>query len=110
MIQAAVTVVAPPNMREELLEVLSRLIGPTEAAPGCQLCRVLSNVQQQDEITYYVRWNTELELAEHFRSERFRRVLPYIELSMEPPEVEISQLETIGGMEFLVSSIGGATS
>lgn len=32
----------------------------------------------------------------------------YIEMSLEPPDVEICDLDPVGGMEFLVAAIGAA--
>lgn len=57
-------------------------------------------------ITYLVQWDTEQELKEHFQSERFRRLLPYIEMSVEAPEVDVSTVERVGGIEFLVAALG----
>ena len=59
-------------------------------------------------LMYLVQWDTQDEVEEHFRSERFRRLLPYIEMSVEPPEVEVSAIDRVGGMEFLVGAIGAA--
>ena len=39
----------------------------------------------------------------HLRSERFRRLLPYIEMSIEPPQVSFGSVEHIRGIEFLVA-------
>lgn len=108
MIQAFLRIVASSEKREEVLDVLRCLKGPTEVAKGCRGCRVLQDAEDQGVLTYLVQWDTREDAEEHFRSERFRRLLPYIEMSVEPPEVEISDLAPVGGMEFLVAAIGAA--
>ncbi len=53
-------------------------------------CRILQDVEDANILTYLVTWETQEDLEEHLRSDRFRRLLPYIEMSREPPEVEFS--------------------
>lgn len=103
MIQAQVRVVVPDDKREEILDVLQRLKGPTEVSTGCRQCRILQDADDRRIITYQVRWDTQAELEDHLRSERFRRLLPYIEMSLESPEVDFSTVEPLSGIEFLVS-------
>lgn len=106
MIQASLRVVTPAEKREEVLDVLRCLRGPTEVTRGCRVCRVLQDADNDRVFTYLVQWDTQDEAEEHFRSERFRRLLPYIEMSVEPPELEISALDRVGGIEFLVAVLG----
>jgi quinol monooxygenase YgiN len=108
MIQAFLRIVAPSEKLQEILDVLRCLKGPTEVSKGCRVCRVLQDAEDEDSLTYLVQWETREDAEEHFRSERFRRLLPYIEMSVEPPEVEISDIDRVGGMEFLVTAIGAA--
>jgi hypothetical protein len=62
-------------------------------------------VEDDRVLTYLVQWDTEQDLEEHLRSERFRRLLPYIELSLEPPEVGFSTIDRVRGIEFLVAAL-----
>lgn len=106
MIQAVLRVVAPPGKRDEILQVFCSLSGPTEVTKGCSFCRVLRDANDDDAITYWAQWETCDDLEGHFRSERFQKLLPYIEMSLEPPEVNVSNMDRIGGIEFVVSAIG----
>lgn len=73
------------------------------------MCRIMQDADNEAVLTYNVRWDTREELEDHFRSERFRRLLPYIDMSVEAPEVEVIELERVGGIEILVSALGPAT-
>jgi quinol monooxygenase YgiN len=106
MLQASVRIVVPHAKRGELLDVLQCLKGPTEVARGCQDYRILQDVDDENSLTYLVLWDSQESLEEHFRSERFRRLLPYIEMSTEPPEVSVSTVDPVGGIEFLVAVLG----
>jgi len=103
VIQASFRIVAPVGKREELLDVLLRLKGPTEVSPGCCTCRIVQDVDDDRVITYQVRWDSQSGLEGHLHSERFRRLLPYIELSEEPPEVDFSTIDHVRGIEFLIA-------
>jgi len=59
-------------------------------------------VEDKNVLTYLVTWETQEDLEEHLRSDRFRRLLPYIEMSREPPEVDFSTIDEVRGIEFLV--------
>jgi quinol monooxygenase YgiN len=106
MIQASFRIVAPVGKREELLAVLLCLKGPTEVAKGCRTCRILQDAEDDHVLAYFVQWSTEEELKEHLCSERFRRLLPYIEMSIEPPDIDFCTIDRIRGIEFLVAAIG----
>jgi quinol monooxygenase YgiN len=103
MIQASFCIVAPRGKREEVLDVLRCLRGPTEVARGCQACRILQDAEDDHVLVYLVQWDTQDDLEEHLRSERFRRLLPYIEMSVEPPKVAFSTIDQVRGIEFLVA-------
>ena len=106
MIQAFVRLVAPLGKVEEILEVFGRLKGPTDVTKGCRGCRIYRDVDEDGVITFWTQWDSQAEINEYFRSERFRRLLPYIEMSEEPPEVKVYDVTPIGGIEILVAAIG----
>ena len=109
MIQASLRIVVPKRKREEVLGVLSCLKGPTEVTTGCRACRVVQDVEDENALTYLVTWETQEDLEEHLRSDRFRRLLPYIEMSAEPPEVDFSTIDQVRGIEFMVEVLSSKT-
>jgi quinol monooxygenase YgiN len=109
MIQASFRLVAPEDKVEEYLTVLRCLKGPTEAAAECRACRVFQDAEDPNVFTYVVTWESQKDLEEHLCSARFRRLLPYIEMSREPPEVAFSTIDQVGGIEFMVQVLGSKT-
>lgn len=102
MIQATFRIVAPEGRREEILEVLSSLKEPAEVSKGCRGCSILQNADDDRVLTCLERWDTVADLEDHIRSERFRRLVPYIDISLEPPAVAFETVDKFQGMEFLV--------
>ena len=109
MIQASLRIVAPEGKRVEILGVLSRLKGPTEVLAECRACRIVEDVDDINVLTYLVTWENQEDLEEHLRSDRFRQLLPYIEMSREPPEIDFSTIDEVRGIEFLVEVLSANT-
>lgn len=105
MIQAFLRIVVPEHKREETLDVMLCLKGPTEVARGCRGCWILQDAEDNRALTYLVQWDSQKELEEHLRSERFRRLLPYIDMSMETPAIMFSTVDQVRGIEFLVAAL-----
>jgi quinol monooxygenase YgiN len=102
MIQAAFRLVAPEGKLDEFRNVLLHVKGPTESSPECRACWICQDVTNDHALVYLVQWDSQEDLESHLRSVRFRRLLPYIEMSVEPPMVSFGCIEHIRGIEFLV--------
>ena len=109
MIQASFRLVAPEGKQQEFREVLLHVKGPTEALPECRACWICQDVDDDHVFTYFVQWDTQEDLESHLRSERFRRLLPYIEMSVQPPVVSFGSIEHLRGIEFLVGVLSSDT-
>lgn len=105
VIQATIHIVASAQIRGEALDVLRCLKEPTEVQKGCRGCRIFQDVDDRNDLTCVERWESLKDLEDHVQSERFRRLLPYIEMSVEPPEVEVGLLQRIHGIEFLARTL-----
>lgn len=106
--EVSLRLVTPQAKRAEILDVLRTLKGPTEFSKGCRGCCILQDTEDENVLTYLAKWETEDDLTAHLRSERFRRLLPYIEMSTETPEVEIDLVDRIGGLEYLVAMLSAS--
>ena len=109
MIQASFRLVAPEGKRQEFRDVLLHVKGPTGAFAECRACWICQDLEDDHVFTYFVQWDTQEDLESHLRSERFRRLLPYIEMSVEPPVVSFGSIEHIRGIEFLVEVLSAKT-
>ena len=105
MIQATFRVVTPGDKQQELIEVLSCMKEPTEALDGCRGYQILQDMDDRRAISWLERWDCIADLEAHVRSDRFRRLLPYIEMSVIPPEVMVGEIDPLLGMEFIVNTI-----
>jgi len=103
MVEASVRIVAAEELRSEVLDVLHRLKGPTEVHAGCRRCRILQDADNASALTYLVRWDSVEDLRRHLQSDQFRMLLPYIDLSIEVPEIDVCEVEQVGGIDFLVT-------
>src|SRR5262245_44366697 len=109
VIQAMIYIVASDKIRGEALEVLRCLKEPTKVQKGCHRCRILQDVDDRNALTCVERWENLEDLEDYIQSERFRSLLPYIEMSVEPPEVEVDLLHRIHGIEFLERTLAGGS-
>ena len=89
--------------------MLLHVKGPTGAFAECRACWICQDLEDDHVFTYFVQWDTQEDLESHLRSERFRRLLPYIEMSVEPPVVSFGSIEDIRGIEFLVEVLSAKT-
>src|SRR5512139_1839891 len=105
MIQATFRVVPPGDRQQELIEVLSCMKEPTEALDGCRGYQILQDVNDRRAISWLEWWDCMADLEAHIRSDRFRRLLPYIEMSVAPPEVTVGVIDPVRGPEFIVNTI-----
>jgi len=105
VIQATFRIVPPEEKRGELVEVLFCLKEPTEATHGCRGCEILQDLNDRRAIIWMEHWDSLAELQEHIRSERFRAMLPYIELSVIPPKVAVDRIDSLQGIDFLVNTL-----
>ena len=109
MIQAVFRLVAPEGKLEEFRNVLLHVKGPTELFPECRACWICQDVTNDHALVYLIQWDSQEDLESHLCSERFRRLLPYIEMSVEPPVVSIGSIEHVRGIEFLVEVLSAET-
>jgi quinol monooxygenase YgiN len=103
MLQATYRIVAPAGKRGEVVAVLLGLKGPAEVSRGCVACQLYQDLEDPNALTCIQQWDTRENLESHLRSERFRRLIPYIETSVEKPEVAFSAIRKIQGIGFLTA-------
>lgn len=73
-----------------------------------RVCHAFREAENEVAVARWVQRDAQDELEDHFWSERFRKLLPYVELPAEPTELDWDHLEQTGGMEVMVAAIGKA--
>lgn len=103
MMLSLVNIVPSAGKRQEILDILLSVKGPTLAAPGCRACSVYEEHGDDQGIAYLELWETPLELYRHIRSGLYSRVLEAMELSIREPEVSFHTISETHGMELIES-------
>src|SRR5262245_50447227 len=101
MIQARVTILAPPHRRDELVRSISKIVESSRLDSGCLDCRLYADVADSDSLTLVEEWRTQPDMERRLRSIAYGHLLQLMEVSREPPQtvfhtiIETSGLETI---------------
>ena len=101
MILVTLSVSAPPNRRDEMVEVFWTLLGPLRVEPGCLACGLYAELCDGDALLYVEEWETPEELERHMRSARYERLLAVMEISARPPVLRFQTISDLRGMEYL---------
>lgn len=99
MMQAAVTIVASPKTRDEILRSLRSTVEPTRVQPGCVDCRLYVDALDENLLTLIQQWKTKADLGRHFRSDIYPTLLAIMESSIEPPKVVFYTISKTEGLE-----------
>jgi quinol monooxygenase YgiN len=79
----------------------------TSSLRGCLACRLYRAAAGAPELLYLEMWEDWPSLEAHVGSSNFRRLLKFMELSAQPPELMFSEAADCRGLEF-VERIRGA--
>jgi quinol monooxygenase YgiN len=101
VIQATVTIVAPPSQRTAVLEALRWLLARAAGEVGCLRRRLYEDVETKGSFTFVEEWATAADLQRRLRSAAYLRLLQIMELSTEPPEVRFLEVDGAKGMEVI---------
>ena len=102
MILLEIVKIAPtPEKREELLDVLRSIRGPTLAMNDCLECGIWEGDEDGGEILFLVYWQSWEAFMQHVRSHLYARMLAALELSREEPVVSFYDVTAIRGMDFI---------
>ncbi len=96
-------IVAPRERQEEILEVFRVLMAPLRANPACVGCRLYRGIENDKILAFEEEWRSKKELDSHMRSDDYRALLSVIDLSTEPPEINLHTIGDTRGMELMAS-------
>ncbi len=90
-----------PERRQEVLDILLSMKGPTQALGGCLNCGIYLEYGEEPAIVYLEEWRTAAEMYRHMRSSLYGRLLEGMELSQSAPEVCVYEIAATCGLELI---------
>jgi quinol monooxygenase YgiN len=90
----------------EASTVLRSLVGPVRAERGCLSTQLMEEAGAWCRLTWVAEWNRIEDFELHLRTEAFRRILAVIELSANPPVVEIDDVSSRRGFDLVAEILG----
>jgi len=73
--------------RKELSQTIASLIGSIRTEKGCQRCDFCQSIENENELSLLGEWDTEENLKNYLKSERFRILRGAMNLLQEPYEM-----------------------
>lgn len=101
MVDAILRIKTPPARRAEIVELIRPIIGPTEAQPGCLLCRLYSETDDDDAMLFLQKWRSQADLDKFIRSKDFKRVMIAIDLASQLSEFSVNTVTSESGWELV---------
>ena len=93
--------VSHPRRRADMIQALRSLMLPLQAAPGFISCRLCQEADDANTILYVEEWHTPEDLDRQIRSSHYTRLLAIMEGAAEPPELRLSWVTDVKGLEYL---------
>lgn len=101
MIVSSTKISVIPENRKEFLQTLVSLIGRVRNEKGCVSHNVYQDVEDENAFIIIEEWETQADLDNHLRSDRFGVLLGALSLLSETPEIRFNTLAQTAGIEGL---------
>jgi len=95
-----------PQTCEEAAGALRSLVGPVRAEAGCSATRLQRDTEDGCGLIWVEEWRSAEDFEQHLRAKAFRQILAVIELAALPPTVEIDDVASRRGFEFVEEILG----
>ena len=99
MVRLTVTLSAPANYAQDLVEAFRFLMVSTRLDRGCLGCSVWT--EPDSSVHYVEEWSTEDDIRRRVGSDRFTSVLALIEAVHEPPHVQFDFVSSTRGLDYV---------
>jgi quinol monooxygenase YgiN len=99
MVRSTIRMLLPLKKLSEAQEILGSMIEQIQFEPGCMSCRLYRDVQEERALMLEETWTSEKDLLRHLQSDKYRRVLLVVEMSVEPPEIRFDTIAHSSGVE-----------
>jgi quinol monooxygenase YgiN len=99
MIQVIIRMKVLSEKRKELSQAISSLIGSIRTEKGCMRCDFCQSIDEENELCLLGEWDTEENLKNHLKSERFKVLRGAMNLLKEPYEMRFQTVFHPAGMQ-----------
>ncbi len=106
MILSIIKITAASNNKDEILDILFFVKGPAEGKHGCLSCGIYHDLQNEHIIFYEELWEGRENLYSYIRSDLYRNILAAVDMSSEPPEIKLSTVLSVAGMDLIKEALG----
>ena len=90
---------AKPEKLLELKQTLQALVEPTRKAKGCLNHDVFQDIENDNNICLFEKWESQADLNDHLRSDRFTVLMGTKILLKESPDITMSDVSVLSGWE-----------
>lgn len=101
MIVSTLGIEVSPENRREALNVIASTMGRTRTLSGCVSCDLYQHEGEPLKLMLIERWESLAALKDHIRSDDFRRVLAWLDMSCAQPDVRFESVSEIQGLELI---------
>lgn len=98
-----VKITPAPQHRQEALEILRHVEGPTSVNLDCIMCAIYERFGEDPTLLYMEQWKTLTALRRHIQSSMFTNILAAMEMSAIPPEIHFFETARTWGLELVES-------
>jgi len=106
MITATLRIEVGKDKRAEVDRLLRSLIGPTRVETGCLSCRLYSEADNPNIVTWIEEWRSEEDLKRHLKSPQYRKILAALDMSDVQPEIRFNTVVQTNGMQLIEEARG----
>ena len=106
MISVALGIEVSPEKSDEAMQLIARTVSRTRIELGCLSCDVFRSVRNESVLVLAERWDTKEHLEHHIRSDSYRDVLAWIDMSDRQPEIHFDVVSQSEGLELIENVLG----
>lgn len=90
-----------PENKAQAMRVMFPMLGPTRAEAGCIACDLYQGAEDEMRLILVEQWESLADLQRHIRSDHYRQVLAWLEMSVEPPEICLDTISETCSLEMI---------
>ena len=91
----------PPDQTPESIALINSMLGHVSVEPGCIHCGLYSSINDDDSLLLVEEWQSHELFQQHVKSNDFRKILEFMELAAEPPEIKVFNVSNTAGIELV---------